>query len=300
MAYWWVAQRTTFDEDRAGGLLWAPKLNKAKKTPYHWATLERIQPGDFVFSYMNKGIRAVGVATSHGYEDRRPEVFKAGELWQNDGYRVDVDFRDVIPPLQIGTVLPTLLPLMPKRYSPLTSSGGGAQGYCFEIPSGAGRFLVDQIARTIESAGTPPIENLVERAIAHSDLAKTTRAALIEARIGQGQFRKDLLAYWQAQCAVSGLTVASILRASHIKPWRDSNNEERLAVHNGLLLSPTYDALFDKGLISFDKKGMIRISKRLSKSEMAALRIDYSAKLLKVTQAHVAYLEYHNEYVFGD
>ena len=42
MAYWWVSQRTTFSEDLASSLLWAPKLDKLRKSPYHWATLARI------------------------------------------------------------------------------------------------------------------------------------------------------------------------------------------------------------------------------------------------------------------
>jgi putative restriction endonuclease len=292
VAYWWVAQRTTFNEDRTGGLLWAPKLDKARKSPYHWANLVRVQPGDIVFSYVNQGIAAVGVTSSNGYEHERPAVFKPAENWQNDGYRVDVDYRDVSPPLSIATVLSDLLPLLPDRYSPLTRNGGGAQGYCFEIPPKAGRFLLGKVNAIQKAAGTPPIETAIERVIARSTLPQTTKTALIEARIGQGQFRSNLLEYWGGRCAVTGLTLASILRASHIKPWRDSNNIERLAVHNGLLLSPAYDALFDQGLISFDKNGAVRLSKRLSLRDMAALHLDRSAKLSKIAPDHVSYLTY--------
>ena len=52
---------------------------------------------------------------------------------------------------------------------------------------------------------------------------------------------------WGGRCAVTGLDLPLLLRASHIKPWRDSDNRERLDPYNGLLLSPSYDAAFDWG-----------------------------------------------------
>lgn len=298
MAYWWVSQRTTFNEDRAGGLLWAPKLDKMRKTPHHWATLTRINPGDIVFSYFKQCIAAIGVAKSKGYEHPRPAVFKTAEEWQDDGYRVDVDYSDVSPPLRVAAVLSDLRPLLAERYSPLTRTGGGAQGYCFEIPPRAGHLLLDKVSAIQKAGGALPIETVMERIIARSTLAQTTKSALIEARIGQGQFRSNLLEYWGRRCAVTGTTLTPILRASHIKPWRASNNDERLAVHNGLLLSPVYDALFDQGLISFDSDGALRLSRRLSPRDIAALHLDRSAKLAKVVPAHVSYLAYHNEFVF--
>ena len=57
------------------------------------------------------------------------------------------------------------------------------------------------------------------------------------------------------RCCLSGLDVTELLRTSHIKPWRDSNNVERLDPYNGLLLSPAYDAAFDTGLITSSTTG---------------------------------------------
>ncbi|WP_071596984.1 HNH endonuclease signature motif containing protein [Niabella aurantiaca] len=62
---------------------------------------------------------------------------------------------------------------------------------------------------------------------------------------------------WRFACAVTGYTKHEILIASHIVPWRHANNIERLDVHNGILLSPVYDALFDQHLISFENNGKI-------------------------------------------
>ena len=57
---------------------------------------------------------------------------------------------------------------------------------------------------------------------------ETTRQRLVEARLGQGRFRRQVLEKWHRRCVVSGCTLEDILRASHIKPWRESNNDERL------------------------------------------------------------------------
>jgi HNH endonuclease len=80
---------------------------------------------------------------------------------------------------------------------------------------------------------------------------KTTREALIDARRGQGKFRVEVGVRWNNICAVTGCGIVEVLRASHIKPWRDSTNRERLDPENGLLLAAHVDALFDKDLITF-------------------------------------------------
>jgi hypothetical protein len=87
--------------------------------------------------------------------------------------------------------------------------------------------------------------------IINSQESKTTKKALIDARRGQGRFRADLIDYWKHGCAFTRLREEDLLRASHIKPWCDSTDEERLDVFNGLLLIPNLDLAFDKGFITY-------------------------------------------------
>ncbi len=128
----------------------------------------------------------------------------------------------------------------------------------------------------------------------YDTLQETTREAVIQSRIGQGQFRTSLITYWQG-CSVTGCQQIELLRASHIKPWRDSSNAERLDMYNGLLLLPNLDACFDSGLISFDDKGKIIISSKLDKSTLLQLGIVSNLKLLRIEQRHKDYLRYHRE-----
>jgi hypothetical protein len=102
---------------------------------------------------------------------------------------------------------------------------------------------------------------------------ETTRKALIDARLGMGDFRSALARRWKDACAVTGCTISEVLRASHIKPWADSNNKERLDPANGLFLAAHIDALFDRGLISFADSGTMLLSSSLSARDRTMFRL---------------------------
>jgi predicted restriction endonuclease len=124
----------------------------------------------------------------------------------------------------------------------------------------------------------------------------TTGSATIKTRIGQTQFRNKLLEYWQNRCAVTGIELKEILKASHIKPWSASSDSERLDMYNGLLLVPTLDSLFDKGLITFDSKGLIQFSSNLTP---LASNLGINSKMkIKIDNMHEKYLHFHRNNVF--
>lgn len=113
----------------------------------------------------------------------------------------------------------------------------------------------------------PSLPEDLDRMVSDKDLHQTTKQALIAARVGQGKFRDDVLKLWNNRCCVTDSVTERAIRASHIKPWRDSTNQERLDPANGLPLVASLDALFDAGLISFEDSGVMCISKDLSLSE---------------------------------
>lgn len=91
----------------------------------------------------------------------------------------------------------------------------------------------------------------------HQQDPRTESESVRAARLGQSKFRNDLMARWERQCSLTGLPITELLRASHIKPWRDSTPKERLDPNNGLLLAIHVDGLFDRGLITFDDDGRL-------------------------------------------
>ncbi|NCB57021.1 MAG: HNH endonuclease [Gammaproteobacteria bacterium] len=124
----------------------------------------------------------------------------------------------------------------------------------------------------------------------------TTGSATIKTRVGQAKFRNKLLDYWHGRCAVSGVEFKEILKASHIKPWSDSSDNERLDKFNGLLLTPNLDSLFDKGLITFKSDGVIELSQRILPFA-AALGVNHQMRI-SLEPDHEKYLKYHRKNIF--
>ena len=132
------------------------------------------------------------------------------------------------------------------------------------------------------------------------NLPRTTEAErIVVQRIGQDIFRNSLLDYWQRRCCVTGLSVPSLLRASHIKPWAlCETDDERLDVFNGLLLAPHLDALFDGGWISFSNQGALMMSKELPVAARTQLALSSEWQLDGLRTAHAHYLDFHRRMIF--
>lgn len=131
----------------------------------------------------------------------------------------------------------------------------------------------------------------------YKTLDRTEQEQIVRSRIGQGDFRKNVIRLW-GSCSVTGLHNISLLRASHIKPWKDSNNSERLNPYNGLLLIPNYDLLFDKGFITFRDNGEVIISQRLSQSARKIFDVSVKVSLRNVFHENIEYLGFHRDTVF--
>ena len=84
-----------------------------------------------------------------------------------------------------------------------------------------------------------------------------------------------------------------LLIASHIKPWRESNNEERLDGSNGLLLSPHIDKLFDKHLISFTSKGELICENKAARKALKTWGIDQAKIIKPLSGKQEAYMQQH-------
>jgi 5-methylcytosine-specific restriction protein A len=122
---------------------------------------------------------------------------------------------------------------------------------------------------------------------------KTEREGLVTSRVGQGIYRKSIIYRWEYKCAVTGFNKLDVLIASHIVPWSESTDNERLDVDNGLLLSPTYDALFDRHLISFENSGKIILSDAIDPNAYKMIGITGKERISNLSQNNHSYLERH-------
>ncbi|MHB1952093.1 MAG: HNH endonuclease, partial [Acidiferrobacteraceae bacterium] len=100
-------------------------------------------------------------------------------------------------------------------------------------------------------------------------------------------------------CRVTRVERMEHLIASHIQPWRDSSNEQRLDGENGFLLTPTVDHLFDKGFISFEDSGQLIVSPVADQKSLARMGIDTGGRVNvgAFSEGQRRYLDFHRDNV---
>ncbi len=319
MRFWWVNQNQTHRQEIGGGYLWSPKRNSNNARNPFYEFMREVAPGDLVFSFVDTRIIAVGIVRSYCYESPKPIEFGAiGMNWEQIGGRVRVDFTVLQSRIRPKEHTGLLLPTFPARYSPLQGSGDGKQSvYLAAVPELMAHALIGLIGREAEAltaaaAQALPFDNQrpetadlevwehhIEQTLeAQADLAETDRETLIIARRGQGLYKLRVMQV-ETRCRITQVDNPAHLRASHCKPWRDSDNAERLDGENGLLLTPTIDHLFDRGFISFEDSGRLIISPVAHRPSLNRMGVD-TDQVVNVgafSQGQRRYLDYHRSSV---
>lgn len=150
--------------------------------------------------------------------------------------------------------------------------------------------LPNQAMRDFDASLQQELEQLPD------ELKGTEVERLVRQRLGQQAFRSAMLDYWGGACAVTGVALPEVLRASHAKPWADcASDMERLDVFNGFLLSANLDAMFDRFLVSFGEAGELLISPHIPPADQALLGLNRPLKLRWLAAEHLPYLHYHRE-----
>ena len=271
-----------------------------------------------VFSYRDGHVVSCGLITSYGYDSPKPSEFgKNGKNWSPYGWRVNVTYFETSP-FRPKDQLERISHFLSEEHSPLKTDGGGKELYLTKISAEFAGVIIDalgaparacrdegqhlslhetteEFADTLsEKAG----EYLVDTVKQDILIPETTRLAIVKARIGQGLFR-DEVAKVERHCRLTGVEDRDHLVASHIKPWKDSDNRERLSGFNGLMLTPTPDHLFDKGFISFGDDGSLLYASRVNRATLAKMKIPeegFNAGRFSADQAE--FLRYHRNFVF--
>jgi putative restriction endonuclease len=308
MQYWWVNQNQTYAHEVNGGYLWSPTQNRNGARNVFYDNMTRVEPGDVVFSFCGTFIKAIGVARGRAESSVKPSEFgTVGSNWGNEGWYVPVDFTELRSPIRPKDHIDSLRPTLPDKYSPLQSSGDGNQGvYLAELPEAMAGILRQLLGGQVEAiflfakpfVVDEPSDGLAEQSIqSRLDIAETEKQQLIRARRGQGLFRMRLESI-ESCCGVTGVSQRIHLRASHLKPWRDSTDVEKLDGNNGLLLAPHIDHLLDRGFISFTDSGEILISSKLDLSILKSWGVNSELNFGPFNPHQQRYLAFHREHVF--
>ena len=317
MNFWWVNHKQTFRQEFGGGYVWCPKKKQNGSRNHFYETMRVVKRGDVVLSYAHAAVQGFGFADTYCYSCPRPGDFgKIGDVWDKSGWRVDVGFKRFPDPFRPADHTSLIAPLLPARYSPIQKTGFGNQGAYFSEISDELALLILQMAdpaahaivtKTSLNESEPSTdeglivlsewEDLQQRKIVADDgIIETTKLALVHSRRGQGLFRKRVTSQ-EFACRITKVENPSHLIASHIKPWRESDNEERLSGGNGLLLTPSIDHLFDKGFISFEDSGDLIISPVADHVSLAkmGINVDEPVKVGKFNGDQKHFLDYHRE-----
>jgi hypothetical protein len=304
-----VSQNRTFREEVLGNFLWSPKKSAGGRVNPNYDFMRDLIPGDVVFNFYESAIKAISVVRQEAVSCPKPTTFGArGNQWDDDGWLVEVvcyqlhDFA-IRPSEHMRLIGPTL----PDRHSPIRLSGVGNQVYLTPVPASMADVLLALIGPTVEPIITEAIPIALRDQLAEAeesfaiddlknrnDIGQTEKDQLIRARRGQGLFRAGVSLVEQ-RCRVTQISDKIHLIASHIKPWAQSTDEERLSRFNGLLLSPHADHLFDKGFISFHDAGSIIVSKRLDAAILQDWHIDSDLNVGIFRSEQRPFLEYHRD-----
>ncbi len=293
--FWWVNQNQTYRAEVGGGYLWSPKVNRNGGFNQFYQNMTDLRPGDIIFSFADTYIKTVGVVSAPARSVERPIEFgKAGDAWDSDGWLVLVEYEELDKPFVPKDHMQLLKPLLPNKYSPIRADGGGNQVYLAEISEAMANALFTladlQQHEAVEESQKREIQN-------RTDISVTMKYQLIQARVGQGKFRKNLENI-ESACRVTGVADRRFLIASHVKPWVDSNDIEKIDGNNGLLLCPHIDRLFDRGYISFDDNGALLLSKSLPKHVASAWGLSNTAADRPLTNKQATYMDYHRKEIF--
>jgi|SRR5688572_3964707 len=322
MRFWWASQNQTYRHETEGSYLWSPKRNKDGGLNPFYEFMRELAPGDIVFSFADTWIRKVGIVQGYCHESPRPTEFGLlGErAWNDVGWGVSVRFFPITKPFRPRDHIAQLRPTLPTVYSPLKETGDGHQRYLTLVPDQMAHILGSLVGSEFTSLVAAASEIAVdERSRAMTDdedtdqwedhivddvkgdpiLTATEKEAVIQARVGQGKFRKNV-AKLESYCRVTKVNEPTHLRASHTKPWRTSSNDERLNGENGFLLTPTIDHLFDRGFISFEDNGDLLISPVAVRSSLQRMGIatDVRTNVGVFSSGQKLFLSHHRENVF--
>ncbi len=320
MRFWWVNQNKTFRQEIEGGYVWSPKRNKNGHRNPFYEFMREVAPGDVVFSFFDTRIAALGVISGYCRESPKPEEFgNAGTNWSQVGWRVGVRWQRLTNAIRPKDHIARLRSDLSSRYAPLTADGNGLQSvYLTQISAGLANTLMTLIgaeANRVAETGnqvseyerdSPAPERDIEewerrvedKISADTAIRETERTALVQARRGQGLFRDNVRSVERA-CRITKVERMEHLIASHVRPWRDSSNEQRLDGENGLLLTPTVDHLFDKGFISFEDTGQLIISPVADRRSLKRMGVDAEGRVNvgPFSEGQRRHLEFHRENV---
>ena len=300
MNFYIVMQGKTYEMAKEQQVIWCAILDTSGQTPHSWERMKEVKKGDAIFHCVKGEVVAVSIAQEDCREGMNP--FETSEEL---GYAFRSNYEPFQFPINIKAHLDVIQPLLPIKYSPFQQNGDGNQGFLYPCNEMLAIKLLELISdANIYEENEEQLELAIglivvpkERNTLATVLIETEAEAKVKLRKGQQKFKKQLAPLWDHHCALCGIDLPELLRASHAKPWKDSTDEERLDPYNGILLCCNHDALYDQGYIAFDGTGKIHISSQIEKIDYVKYGIHDKMRVARVEE-NKKYFKWHKRNVF--
>ncbi|MEC2074826.1 HNH endonuclease [Metabacillus fastidiosus] len=300
MNYYIVMQGHSYEEEKALCIIWSQQKDRGDNVPHSWKRMLEVSPGDRVFHYVHGDIVAISTAKSACQTAAKPDGANNGE----EGYLVETEYYELEKSLNIKSYFNEIEPLLPLKYSAFQKDGNGNQGYLYPCNELLAIKLLELIADlNIYEEDQEQLEFAIGPVISkeHNNLIPVIVEAEAEAKVklrkGGQKYKETLAPLWNHQCALCGIDLPAMLRASYSKPWKDSTNEERLDPYNGLLLCHNHEALYAKGYIAFDGTGRIHISERINEADYGKYGIHPKMRVER-KEDNKKYFKWHKKNIF--
>lgn len=299
MNFYIVMQGKTYEQAKEASVVWCSIYDNSGQTPHSWERMNDVKQGDAIFHCVKGEIVAISIAQEDCHKGEDP----IGEERQI-GNQFTTAYEPLQIPIAIKANLEQIQQLLPVKYSPFQQNGDGNQGFLYPCNEMLAIKLLELISdANIYEENVEQLEFAMgliaqkERNTLAPILFETEAEAKLKIRRGQQKFKKQLMPLWDHHCALCGIKLPELLKASHSKPWKDSTDEERLDPYNGILLCSNHDTLYDLGYIAFDGTGKIHISPELAKEDYSKYGIHEKMRVNRVEE-NKKYFKWHKREVF--
>lgn len=97
-----VNQGKTWKQERAGGFLWSPQVDRAGHQNAGYILMRKVKKGDYFLHNKGGQIAAISIAKADCYNAVQPEEVRENSGtydWNNRGFRIDTEYFDFSVPL---------------------------------------------------------------------------------------------------------------------------------------------------------------------------------------------------------
>lgn len=294
----------SYAHENLGGYIWAPTKHFSDIGKYNWENVKRLQKGDVIYSIVDDKIISVNIATSDAVAKKKPndlDIPAAG-----DGWYVTVNYSPLRRPIPLQqNHKADIIRLSVERQVPYAEDGSPAEGRLFEIPYETHKYMMGLVSMynlnnfdlpelsERDVATVHQIEHLVEKynTKEHKNLA--IRMGILETELKQRLLRHT------KKCAICDINYDEFIAPVYIKTWDAASTSERLDINNLLMMCPLHRDMFEKGLITFNNKGIIKLSSLMRFENFKSLSINLFTSI-DMTKEQVDYMEWHSKNVFKE